>query len=203
MPSTSPLPPKAHSCVFPNLISEAPRSHGNVDTDSDFHSITFQLDVGLEAELFCDSTGLPPASVFQLSWALVLSCFVKSDQIIFDFVDLEHDHSTRINANLDRGLSAAEAVQAFQLIGDPAVSKDEEDLVSSKAKVNTLLRVSRDAEDTAARQSSISNIRPHNGAHVRMSCLHMFQYLINFMDAVRYQDRCGPFWRRCYDLISM
>ncbi|KAJ4356118.1 uncharacterized protein N0V89_004146 [Didymosphaeria variabile] len=152
---SSTIPASSSLCMFPSLLSRAPDHGDRVHLDAELHCVAFQLDVGLEAELFCDSNGLHPASLFQLSWALVLACFVKSDHVVFNFVDLEHGQRTRILSNIDRGFSAAEAVQALQQIEDVVSSADDEAQAAPQAGINTALRVSRDGEGIAAHQHSL------------------------------------------------
>lgn len=150
------MPEQMPSYNFPSLVTGASLFNSSAGADADFHCVAFQLDVGLEVELFGDSNGVPPEKVFQLAWALVLACFVERNETAFGFVNLEHGRSTRqnIRANIDRDLSASEAVHVLQ------ISDDEASFIGKEAPpvsedTNTLLRVSRDNEGFTAHQRSL------------------------------------------------
>lgn len=131
------------SYKFPNITSKSAHSS---NSDADFHSVAFQLDLGLEIELLCDSNQASSARVFQLSWALVLACFLGKTDVAFAFVDLEHGQSTSyIHSKIGRDISATEAIQST-----------DEALESPRADVNTLLRISRDNGDAAVLQRSLT-----------------------------------------------
>jgi hypothetical protein len=152
MSSTTTSPEQMLSCTFPSLTAQTSKDDTSAGTDADLHCVAFQLDLGLEAELFCDNNGVLPASLFQLAWALVLGCYLERNEVAFGFVNLEHGSSPRqlVRLNIDWNLSAAEAVHAIQTSDDQTFWKGEDALAMSETDANTLLRVSRDSEGKAA-----------------------------------------------------
>jgi hypothetical protein len=151
MPSTTTSTEQMPPCNFPSLTAQISEDGTSAGAGADLHCVAFRLDLGLEAELFCDSHGVPPASLFQLVWALVLACYVERNDVAFGFVNLEHRSSTRklVRANVDQNLSAAEAIHALQS------SDDETSSMGKGADTNTLLRVSRENEGDAAHQRAL------------------------------------------------
>ncbi|KAF1977723.1 hypothetical protein BU23DRAFT_596079 [Bimuria novae-zelandiae CBS 107.79] len=159
MTSTTPTSgEEAISCRFPRLYSRATGLAGSDSLETDNHSVAFQVDLGLEVELFCDNNGVPFESLFQLAWALVLACFVEKNDVSFDFAEPGQDHiPINIRTSIDRDTSATEAAHSLQYNENKASSAGSEARIGRNSEVNTLLHVSQDSDGVVADQNFIGS----------------------------------------------
>ena len=137
--ATDPSTGERFSCYLPNLRPQVAETNGSVGSEAEYNSVAFQLDLGLDIELFCDNNALPAESVFQLAWALVLKCFTEKTDVAFDFIETLGVYVSKIHTTIDNDQSAAEAAHALQGTQAKEFSTD----------VNTLLHVSRGSIEVA------------------------------------------------------
>lgn len=163
--TTPTLTGKAFSCLFPDLRSNITKNHSSAEGEASYHSVAFQLDLGLDIELFCEDNAIPTESVFQLAWGIVLNCLIGERDVAFGFLETLESRATTICMTFDSTLSAAEAARALQQTEDG----------DSPTEVNTLLHISRDSAGTITNPDILGSRVQDSHSNVStcspMSCL--------------------------------
>ena len=123
------------SSIFPTLTCKGFQ-------DGSRSSVAIPTEDGLsEVAGFCAAQEVPPLSLLQLTWAIVLRCYLASDGVVFGYrtksTDTEDDFVCRIDFNSE--LSVASILQQTRGVHEHHEAAGSPDTAAFRTLYNTLL----------------------------------------------------------------
>lgn len=125
------------SSIFPTLT-------GKEFQDGSRSSVAIPTEDGLlKVAGFCAAQEVPPLSLLQLTWAIVLRCYLASDGVVFGYqtkprtTDAEHDYVYRIDFN--SRLTVASILQQTRGLRDRHEAAGSPDTDAFRTLYNSLL----------------------------------------------------------------